>query len=895
MGQKQKMIDKDVPQMNANEHNLFQNGATWLRADFHLHTKADSEFSFSEEDRYYNSHYIDALENAHIRIGVITNHNKFDTAEFEALRKTANKKEIFLLPGVELSVNDGDNGIHILIIFSEQWLENGQDYINPFLTSMFPGKTPQQYQNENGMSDKNILQVVDELEKIGRDYFVIFAHVEDSKGLWNGMKGGKLSDWTNKRYDAVRKHTFGFQKVCTHDVPDRPCRTKVKQWLGNWYPAEVEGSDPKKLDEIGKGDACYLKIGAFSFDAVKFALTDYAHRVAKDVEKYRHSHIRSIQFEGGTLSGKTIHFSPELNAFIGIRGSGKSSILEVLRYVLDIPFGEKAGDQKYKQELVGFTMGSGGKVVIQATDRNGQPYEIRRIWKENYSNVYIDNKLQPGVSIRETILHKPIYFGQKDLSSTGEGFEKDLVEKLLGEKLNDIRRKISEQKVRVDKAVDRLMKIANVKEQIDEQTKIKQDTEHRLNFFKEHGIEEKLQKRLDYDTDIRTMLKGVELVNDFVVGFTELLSQHEDELRNFTGYSSKCNADLFNQFYVIYNKIIQIVDTIKDELQKAKSTKNELAKKHNDLVTIRQGLADEFAEIERKLAEELKTSASQNVSSEEFLKLKQKLMQTTQLLDAHSKQSGQKTIFETNLIQELQTLKNLWHEEFLIIKTELDKVGDTNSALAITTGYKEDKAAYLDFMKSVFKGSGIRESTFQGIVNQYADFVAIYTDFDNAKSFFGSNPQIFVDLFIKNLTALLTYQTPHKFNITYRGKELQHHSLGQRASALILFVLSQRDNDVIIIDQPEDDLDNQTIYEDVIKLVRQMKPKVQFIFATHNPNIPVLGDAEQIHACSFMDNFISIQSGGIDDQAQQKMIIEIMEGGREAFNRRKEIYRIWKP
>lgn len=881
--------------MNTNEHRLFQYGATWLRADFHLHTKADGEFSFSGEESYYNSNYVDALEKANIRIGVISNQNKFDKAEFEALRKTSKKKDILLLPGVELSVNDGANGIHVLLVFSEQWLENGQDYINPFLTSMFPGKTPQQYHNENGRSDKNILQVVEELEKIGRDFFIIFAHVENSKGLWSEMAGGKLSDWTDKRYDAVRGRTFGFQKVSTHDVTDKPCRTKVKQWLGDWYPAEIEGSDPKKLEEIGKGDACYLKLGAFSFNAVKFALTDYVNRVAKDVEKYKHSHIRNIQFEGGTLSGKSIYFSPELNTLIGIRGSGKSSMLEVLRYVLDIPFGEKAGDQKYKQDLVGFTMGSGGKVIIQASDRNGQPYEIRRIWKENYSTVYIDNKLQPGVSIRETVLHKPIYFGQKDLSSTGEGFEKDLVEKLLGEKLSEIRRKVAEQKVRVSDAVDRLMKVANVKDQIDEQTKIKQDTEHRLNFFKEHGLEEKLQKRLDFDTDIRTMKKGVELVNEFVLGLTELLSQHEDELRNFTGYSSKHNADLFNQFFVIFSKTIQVVDIIKTELQKAKTSQNELSGKQNELIKIRQGLVDEFAEIERKLAEELKTSASQNVSSEEFLNLKQKLTQTTQLLTALSKQGGQKTTFETALNQELQILNGLWHEEFTLIKTELDKIGGTNSTLAITAGYKEDKVTYLDFMKSAFKGSSLRESTFQTLVNKYADFVAIYTNFNNAKSYFGSNPQIFADLFFKNLKALLTFQTPNKFTISYRGKELQHHSLGQRASALILFVLSQHENDVIIIDQPEDDLDNQTIYEDVIKLVRQMKPNVQFIFATHNPNIPVLGDAEQIHACSFMDNSISVQSGGIDDHAQQKTIVEIMEGGREAFNRRKEIYQIWKP
>jgi ABC-type enterochelin transport system ATPase subunit len=123
---------------------------------------------------------------------------------------------------------------------------------------------------------------------------------------------------------------------------------------------------------------------------------------------------------------------------------------------------------------------------------------------------------------------------------------------------------------------------------------------------------------------------------------------------------------------------------------------------------------------------------------------------------------------------------------------------------------------------------------------------------------------------------------------------LKHHSLGQRASALILFVLSQRENDVIIIDQPEDDLDNQTIYEDVIKLIRSMKSNTQFIFATHNANFPVLGDAEQGISCSYSDDTISVTSGSIDCPDLQQEIVDIMEGGEEAFNRRKKIYGIWK-
>ena len=192
-------------------------------------------------------------------------------------------------------------------------------------------------------------------------------------------------------------------------------------------------------------------------------------------------------------------------------------------------------------------------------------------------------------------------------------------------------------------------------------------------------------------------------------------------------------------------------------------------------------------------------------------------------------------------------------------------------------------------MKDICRGSGIREAIYQGIVEQYVDFIDIYKNFENAKKHFGSNPQIL------NLKNCLTFKTPNKFRIIYRGKELQQHSLGQRASALILFVLSQKQNDVVIIDQPEDDLDNQTIYQDVIKLIRQMKPCVQFIFATHNPNIPVLGDAEIVHACSFTDEQVSLETGSIDKPTTQKKIINIMEGGKEAFARRKEIYRTWKP
>lgn len=871
---------------------LFEHGADWVRADFHLHTKADKLFIYSGEGNFYNSSYVDALVTAGIRIGVITNHNKFDSEEFRALRKTAKKKHLLLLPGVELSVGDGANGVHTLVVFSDEWLKDNQDYINQFLNVSFQGKLPAQYENENGRSSLNLLETIKKLEDYQREFFIIFAHVEQASGLWNELDGGRLQELGQN--ELFRRRVLGFQKVCTHDKPDAKCRIKVRSWLECAYPAEVEGSNPKKIEEIGKGKPCFLKLGAFTFEAVKFALLDHQNRLRAVPPKISHSHIRSIEFTGGILDGKSIPFSPALNTLIGIRGSGKSSILESLRYVLNVRVDDRDSERSYKQKLVEQTLGSGGKVVLNVTDQYGQACQIRRIWKES-PTVFYNDALQPGVSIQDTILRKPLFFGQKELVTAGKGAENELIEKLLGSKCDAVRRQIAEQKIRVTEAIDRLAKVHTVAEQIAEQTHIKQDVEFRLAFYKKHNLEEKLQKRLGFDTDIRKAKEGVGLVDSFIADIRDVLANHEDDLRNFTGYASITNTEFFKDFDLQFAQAVQSLEIIKAELAKLQTTHIGLAARYENLVAARKGLADEFAAIERTLAQELKTADEHNTSSDEFLILKKKLSVAEAALATFSKSNDQNVLLQKALDEELRKLNGLWHEEFQTIKNELDTVSQNNTALKFEVGFKEDKKAFLEYFKNVFRGSNVRDVTFQNIVSEYQDFIDIYSNLGAARRLFGTNPEVFTSRFKQNLKELLVYQPPNAFTISYRGVELAHHSLGQRASALILFVLGQRENDVIIIDQPEDDLDNQTIYEDVIKLLRELKPDVQFIFATHNPNIPVLGDAEQILACAFEDGKIRVQTGGLDDPEQQKRIVNIMEGGEEAFKRRKEIYQIWKP
>ncbi len=97
----------------------------------------------------------------------------------------------------------------------------------------------------------------------------------------------------------------------------------------------------------------------------------------------------------------------------------------------------------------------------------------------------------------------------------------------------------------------------------------------------------------------------------------------------------------------------------------------------------------------------------------------------------------------------------------------------------------------------------------------------------------------------------------------------------------------------MIIDQPEDDLDNQVVYTEFISTLKEKKSNIQFVFATHNANIPVLGDAERVITTQCIDEGFSLFPGNIDTPESHKQIVEIMEGGFEAFQKRNAIYSSW--
>lgn len=871
---------------NVNSLKVFEHGATWLRADFHLHTKEDKEFQYADAENEFINQYVDKLKEEKISLAVITNHNKFAYSEYKALSKKARKEEIYVLPGVELSVNDGSNGIHTLVVFdSEQWLANGNDLINQFLSSSFLGKT--NYENANGRSNHSLLQTIEQLNKFQKNYFLIMAHIEQQSGFYEELDGGRIGELALN--PIFRKSVLGFQKVRTRDK-----EAHLKTWFNNQLPAFVEGSDAKSIDEIGKGEKTFIKIGDYNFDAVKYSFLDH-NRMAKEIPQVNQAYIKSISFTSGKQDIKKICLNPAMNNLIGIRGSGKSSILETIRYALDIDLDDTLESSKYKNKLVTNFLGSGGKTRLELVDHQGKLIVAEKILGDR-TNIYVDGNLNPSLKISPGIIEKPLYFGQEDLSRLqGSDRIKSLINQLIGEKVKNHRQKIEGKNTEV---LNLLSDITRHNKSLAQQPEIeakKAALEHKLKVFKENEIDKKLNRQIEFDKDANRFKNLKEFEQDVVTNLEEFIFNYRDSFKSYLGYQSKENSDLIEKAYQSFETFTKLFNQLSILLSQMKSESANLTAIEKQFLNKYEDLKEEFSKIKREIN-------LPNIQADDYVKFNKELENTNFKLKELEKIKDKTLQLQKQLIVSLTQLQLLWLEEFDLVKGEIEKINADQTSIKIAMTFKGDKEKFKEFLKDSIRGANIREANIQSLVDNYSDLIEIYRDLNEAATSTkvseilsgGVQLSSFNIRFDENIGTFLTYRVPDHFEIFYKEKPLMEHSLGQRASALIIFLLSLKENDVIIIDQPEDDLDNQTMYDDVIRVLRDLKTKTQFIFATHNPNIPVLGDCEQIISCRCENNIISAFVGSIDDNNIRKQIVTIMEGGEKVFEKRKMIYELWK-
>lgn len=860
---------------------MFQSGTEWVRADFHLHTKADKEFSYNGEQDRFVSDYIYNLKKENIRVGVITNHNKFDLKEYRGLKKKARKENITLLPGVELSVKEGANGIHCLIVFKEEdWIKGNSESVNQFLDEVFKGI--ENRENENTRCNKDLAGTVETLYSYNNDYFILMAHIEQKSGFFKECNGGLIGSLSKKRW--FKEKVLGFQKGQTRDK-----MKQLEKWMGYKLPY-IEGSDCKSIEEIGKGKKSYIKIGDGTFDSVILALKDYQNRTSLTENNYNHGHIKSVELIGGKMDNQKINLSPELNSLIGIRGSGKSSIIEAIRYSLDIR--PSTADEDYKTEVVKNLLESGGQVIIELQDNHKKNYKIKRILGES-PHILDENGEEIGVTVN-SILQTPLYFGQKDLSYMKNGFELELLNKLVGKKIKFFERDLNDINDQLGNQITQLYQLNDKVEDLPDLKKNLTDIKHKINIFEENGLTTKLSKQVNFQKDERNIENVYKLINKFKEDMEHLLnSPGLIELNELRNQESSEVPELFINLSREVSSVIAVKKEIQEIIDKIDSSSQQVKKYLEEIQEIISSLEEEFAEIKREID-------IPNLNPDDFAKLKTNEDNLIKEIDQVTTQEETKGDIESKIRATLDKRNQLLLQEFQVYKDEIEKINSNQNSLELNIEFKGNKESFLENLRQSFRGSNINQSAYQSISETHSDFSALIGDvlLEDSKvtsSLVTEAQLIKVKGMIKeNYNEQLKVRTPNKIEIKYHGKPITRHSIGQRASALVLFILSQKDNNLIMIDQPEDDLDNQVIYNEIITKVKERKPEVQFIFATHNANIPVLGDSEQVIAVSYDEKKLSTKIGSVDNKDIQNKIVDIMEGGQEAFNKRTQIYNLWK-
>ncbi len=883
---------------------LFPDGANWVKVDFHLHSPFVHSFTLpsgvnleKDIDNLVDT-YVEKLVDREIEICAITDYQQIRKEWFQNLQKKAAEKEIYVFPGVELSITAGV-GIHILFIFE---YDANIDNINNRLRSLH--NNPNEYLIKDDRShidielqNKTIIDVINEIKEKFRA-LVILPHPEEKNGFIKEFQPKQAAEHL-KYADAIERISDEYKKKLISTGLDKKYFERL---------SIIENSDPKSFDEIGNklrngSKRCtYLKLSSASIHAFKITFQDPKLRVRiYDKPEINIDKITSIKIEGSNfLKNVELNFNQELNSFIGGRGVGKSAIIESIRYCLDLPV---YSEQSFREDFVPNVIGSGGKITITIHKKFGDIYKHyvaeRIIGKDA---VIQGTELTP----KDIFYGKPpIVMGQKELYhlSTNKEFQLNLIDELIGE---EVKQKQKEFELKIDELNKNAKSLLSLREQISKKEEYEQELKNKLEhikIFEDLGVAEKMKLNTELNEDDSILNQHVENVKDNISNFENAFSELLDSLKNAKNSlsaakskekdilikASKVFEDFYNELFQKQTEIIQIISKHKTEFENIQVNWKQAKSKYDaDINNIKKQLS------------------AKELSPDTYESLVKRKSQLELLLKSFSKIDEQLKNAQATRNKLKEELSQIRHEIFKIRKDKIDNINEKlKGRVKLEVEFEENKDKFKENFKKLLSGSRVSSDTIDNVIKFTGiDGLEISKIISEGKlkdkfNLTDAMAERIYDWLMDNKRKFYELETlfpDDKIKISLKVddsnyKDFDKLSAGQKATALLILLFSQDDR-IFIIDQPEEDLDNRFIYDDVVAILRSLKEKRQIILATHNANIPVLGDSEQVLVLE-SDNekgCLIRNSGSIDESSITDDIKNIMEGGEEAFRLRIKKY-----
>jgi len=890
-------------------------GAEWVRVDLHLHSPGVESFTLpsginlsSDEDREkLVEEYVKRLKEAEIKIAGITDYNGIRKEWFKLIKEKAEKEGIKVFPGVELSLREGKYGIHILLIF-----DNAVDIseVNNFLKFLDKDKRNLIYDRKH--IDIDAEDKLDRLIEKIREHFnplVIIPHPNegDSKGLLNSFSPKDAVNYLK----AIKPD--GIEYLTDTSINKLKNARLSEEFLSRI--AILENSDPKSLDEIGTKErdgklrATYLKLSDFTLDAIKLALHDPEVRVkVYEKPKMTHDRITKVKINGTTfLSNIEISLNPELNTLIGGRGVGKSAILETIRYCLGLPVYQ---DEDARRKFLYDVVGSGGEIEVEIERFYGDKkirYLFRRTIGKEPEIIDLESSQKISLDVHQLFDGKsPILIGQKELYyvASDRKFQLSLIDDLIGDEVKRKQKELDEVIERLNENGEQITKLRERLKRKDEYEQELKNIDDEIKIFERLKVVDKLKRWTNVIDNEERLSKAEEDVTETIEQIKITLEERMDVLQGQREYLKKAKSEgkeiveeainILSRFEALIGKMLE---NFEEESQRVISDYEKLRDKWN---TYKKKIEQEVSEIRRKLGKErLKPERL-----EELISRKTKLQAIIKEIEKIEKELEGK-------IEEREKLKGKMkekrHELFKIRQKEIEKINKMlKGRVRLRIEFERDMIIFEEELKSLISGSGIRGTVIENIIERQdlaVDGILLSEYIDEGENkireefeFTDAMAKRFVEYFSQDRVRfkLETIYPEDKITIELRVndefKPIEELSIGQKATALLLLLFAY-ENRILIFDQPEEDLDNRFIYEDVVKILREFKGKRQIIIATHNANIPVIGDAELIFVLEAeKDKCKIINRGSVDKDSIKQHIKNIMEGGEEAFKLRIEKY-----
>lgn len=847
----------------------------------------------------YNQQLLQVCKDENIKVLGIADHGNVDG--IDAIRLVMAPERILVFPGFEIASSEK---IHFVCLFSEHTTATDLNrYLgNLELTDAQNGVRPSRLSAE---------QIIGKVEELGG--FCYAAHCTDDSGL---LQKRMNHIWQNEKLKAVQiPGTIEELKSIDGDFYRNVILNKNTDYQRETAIAVINAKDIENPETLKNPKAsCLIKMTTPSFEAFKLAFHDPESRVRlnSDVAEKFYSRIESISITGGYLDGLHIDFSEHLNSVIGGRGTGKSTLIECIRYALEQePIGKNA--QKQHQEIIKENICKSKariELVVKSAKMNGKKYTIARRHGESasvkdesgYISNFTPNDILPDIEI----------YGQNEIYEIAQDglAQKKLLERFLDTEHSDYQSKIQQVLTALKENRNKLHKALDNKANVEDELSNLPKLQEQVNQFKSLGIEDKLKAIPLLETEKR--LQG-RIVEEEITNLEHALENIKDVLPDTIFLNDSVLEKLPHA--EILKKIRAILEQIKTDTETTLNTWHSHFIKSKEalselIVQLQSGIQGQESALE-KIFKELPSTEGKS-GSEIGLEYQKLLQSIERIKPKETAIKNHQTLIDElekqrrSLLDELSDYRSNRTARFESSLKKLNK--KLKDKLKLTVKPEADKQPVIDFLLSC-NMEGIAQGRLQWI-NNTDDFSSVKLaelikqgETSLTNSSWAITPTVasaMAKLPPSKILELQELELPDiieiELNVSHHGqpvyRSLTKLSTGQQCTAVLHLLLLQN-KDPLIMDQPEDNLDNAFIADRIVAELRDAKINRQFIFATHNANIPVFGDAEWIGIFEVIDGQGSMPSeaqGAIDVPAVCEKAANILEGGRTAFNQRKLKY-----